>query len=120
MIKKILIVDDEPDLREMLKDFFERDNFDVTQASGGNEAFELIKNQKFDCVLSDIRMPLGSGIELAQNIKNLKNPKPFVVLITGFTEVPAHTIAELEVVKVFQKPFSPDELVSFINMQLMK
>lgn len=120
MDKKILIVDDEAELREILSGFFKNANFDVTTASGGIEAFELVKTQKFDCVLSDIRMPLGTGIELAQNIKSLGSKTPIMVLLTGFTDLSPKAVTELGVLKVFAKPFSALELIAFISKSLAK
>ena len=65
----ILIVDDEIDLRDSIAFDYKRKGFNVLVASSGNEAFEIVKKNKVNVVLSDVRMPDGDGIELLYNIK---------------------------------------------------
>jgi CheY-like chemotaxis protein len=105
MRKKILIVDDEPMLREILKEAFETANFAVHEAENGCEAFRLVREIQFDCVLSDIQMPGGDGKALAKNIHELPGPKPKVFLVTGFNDLTPQKAKELGVIKIFDKPF---------------
>jgi DNA-binding response OmpR family regulator len=114
MSKRILLVEDEIELREVLKDFLERESFQVIESTGGKLAFELIKDQSFDFVISDIRMPMGNGIDLAKNIQGMSGKKPRIILITGFTDVAEEDILNAGVEKVFSKPFLPEELVDYV------
>src|SRR4051794_40929547 len=82
----LLVVDDEPDLREALKTFFEMINFTVLCAGSGNTAFNLLQQEAVDIVLSDVRMPDGDGTELLQELRRQGNQVPFV-LMTGFADV---------------------------------
>ena len=66
---KILVVDDEPDLRELLADEFEYAGHKPFLASNGKEAYDLCTNEEFDAVISDVRMPGGDGIELLEDIE---------------------------------------------------
>ena len=66
--KRLLIVDDEPDLREMLEFEFEMSGASVETAMNGRDALEKFKHQAFDLIISDIRMPGGDGVELIKNL----------------------------------------------------
>ncbi len=111
MGKRILVVDDEPMLCEILKDFLEMDQYEVDQASGGQQAFEMICKFQYDCVISDVRMPSGDGTELAQRIFAMATPKPKVFLTTGFSEISDEQAKAIGVVKVLQKPFAYEQLL---------
>ncbi len=106
--KKILVVDDEPDLREILRDEFQLDSAHVQEAQNGIEAFELVKKNKFDLVVTDIRMPGGDGIDLAKNIKTLNADSPAVILITGFADISPEEAYDLGVEVFYAKPFHLD------------
>jgi len=106
MKKKILIVDDEVMIREIFREAFEAIGFVVHEASNGKNAFSKIQEIPFDCVLSDVRMPGGDGIELARNIHSLSGPKPKVFLVTGFSDLSTQKATEWGVIKIFDKPFN--------------
>ena len=114
MAKKILLVDDEIGLREVLREFLEWEKYKVAEASNGNEAWEMILKQDFDLVLSDIRMPGGTGIELAEKIFNYDGKKPFVYLMTGYSDLTVPEATKVGVIKVMNKPFEPKELIKDI------
>lgn len=83
MSARVLVVDDELSLRLTLLANLEVEGFDVVGAADAVEALELVKAQRFDLVLSDIRMPGMSGTELFRRIKLLRPDLP-VILMTGF------------------------------------
>jgi len=75
MKKKILVVDDEKDIREIIKIALEQDGFQVIEADNGKKAIELAKNEKPDLITLDIMMPNIDGFEAAKVIKkNRKQP----------------------------------------------
>lgn len=78
----ILVVDDEKEIRDGLKNLLERDDYKVDTAIDGDDALEKIKGLKYQLVISDIIMPKMSGIELLKKIKNL-SPFIEVIIITG-------------------------------------
>jgi DNA-binding NtrC family response regulator len=82
----ILIVDDEKNTREGLKQFLEAQDYDVITASEGREGFELFLKEKPDLVLTDIRMPGLDGLALLEKIKR-ENPKALVILMTAYGSV---------------------------------
>ncbi len=80
---RILIVDDDPVVRELLNMILHQDGHIVTQAGSGLQGFELYRSGKFDLVITDLLMPEMKGDELAARIKDMYPSQP-VVLITGF------------------------------------
>ncbi len=83
---KVLIVDDEVDICEMMAFSFESQGFETLIANDPEEAFELIKKEDPDLVISDIRMPKGGGMKLLEEIKKNDPKRPKVFLITGYSD----------------------------------
>ncbi|SLM28059.1 Sensory box histidine kinase and response regulator protein [Desulfamplus magnetovallimortis] len=81
-LKKILLVDDEQDIREVLGITLEDMGFEVFTAENGQKAMELFDKQDFSIILTDIKMPVMDGIELLKKIK-FKSPLTEVIMITG-------------------------------------
>ena len=79
----ILVVDDELSMREFLKILLEKEGYKVFTASEASSAIDLIRGQKFDLVLSDIKMPGMGGLSLLERIKELKAP----ILTTNFDDL---------------------------------
>ena len=79
---KILIVDDEEMIRETLKDILTNENYKTEEAKEGQEALNLIKKNKYDCILLDIKMPKMDGMEVLEKSMELAPETP-VVMITG-------------------------------------
>ena len=84
--EKILIVDDEEGLRKVLEIMLSREGFDVTAASSGSEALELLERDQFHVVISDIKMPGMSGIELLKAIRS-RDPGLPVVMMTAYASL---------------------------------
>lgn len=85
--RRVLVVDDEPMLREVLTAFLTRQELDVTPAESGQQALELFGQSPFNLVISDLRMPGMDGMQLLHAIKGL-NPKVPFILISGYGEIP--------------------------------
>ena len=100
----VLVVDDDPDLRECLVEDFSYHGLSVQEASCGKEAIELIQNNHFDFVFSDMRMPDGDGRFLAKEIKKMNNPKPILFLYSGFNDISNNEKLELDILEIFTKP----------------
>lgn len=86
--KHLLVVDDDPRIRGLLTESLAALGYTTTQASNGREALEIVFEQDFDCVITDIRMPEVDGLTLLQSLKAQK-PKMPVVMITAFA-IPQH------------------------------
>ena len=102
---QILLVDDEEELRELIAFELRDKAYVVTEASCGNDAIELLKAQPFDCVISDIRMPRGDGVQLLKWIGENLKPRPHVFLMTGFAEVTREEVLALGARDLLEKPF---------------
>lgn len=83
MAKSILIVDDNPNMSQLLSEMLEVFDYDSVMARDGDEALEKLNGQVFSLVITDMRMPNMSGLELLEQVKN-KFPKIPVVLISGY------------------------------------
>lgn len=83
----VLVVDDEPGLCDVLVFYLQESGYRTLVASGGDEALILMKTNAVDAVVSDIRMPNGSGIDLLDNIKRVSPHKPVVLLLTAFADL---------------------------------
>ena len=81
-MKKILVVDDESIIRDLLEDFLGRKGYDVYTASDGRAAIAKVKEIKPHIVLLDIKMPVMDGIEALEEIRKI-DPKVGVIMITG-------------------------------------
>jgi len=84
--KKILVVDDEEAIREVIKTGLVKLGYDPECAQNGKEALEILAREKFPLILTDLRMPEIDGIELCMRIKE-RNPKTVIYALSGhFTE----------------------------------
>ena len=81
---KILIIDDDHNMADSLRDILELEGYEVTLKERGREALELATRQDFDCFLFDIRMPGLNGVDALKELKGLKKD-PFVILMTGYS-----------------------------------
>jgi DNA-binding NtrC family response regulator len=113
----VLVVDDDELLLDLLVMFFEDQNYTVYRASSGNKALEVLKKQKVDVILSDIRMPDGSGPSLLIETRKLyPDPKELVfIFMSGYSDFPNVGQNDLHVAAVLAKPFELDDLVVVIN-----
>jgi two-component system response regulator PilR (NtrC family) len=107
---RILVVDDEPSMRDMLRIVLRRDGYDVVVAENGTAAIDRLQTEPFDLLLSDIRMPDLSGVEVLRAAKEA-NRDIVAFMMTAFastdTAVEAMRLGALD---YFTKPFSMDEL----------
>lgn len=108
---KILVVDDEAEVRELLRDILESEGYNVLLAEGGREALAIFEAGEFDAVFTDIGMPGMSGWELACAIRERDRQIPLAV-ITGWGEsVAADEQKRAQVDWVVTKPFSADRVL---------
>ena len=107
---RILVVDDEPSMRDMLRIVLSRDGYEVLVAKSGAEAIEVLRQQSVDLLLSDIRMPGTGGVEVLQAAKE-QNPDIVAFMMTAHASTETAVEAmRLGAADYFTKPFSMDEL----------
>lgn len=115
---RILVVDDEPDLREVLCDEFALAGANVSTAENGRKALEMLEQMSFDAVVSDIRMPGGNGVELLENIRKKNPAKPTVILMTGYADLSLEEALHKGADAMFNKPCDLDDVVVAIERSL--
>lgn len=112
---KMLVVDDEELLRETIAQDFERRKFEVLTAENGTVALEIVKKEKIDIVLTDVRMPKGDGIELLRNIRRIDHATPIVMFITGFSDMSVEDAYHEGADAIFSKPFDRKLLFATVD-----
>jgi len=113
----IVIVDDEPVIRDLLKNTMERTNYSCWFAGNGEEALKLFSGQTFDVVITDIDMPVMNGIELAKIIKS--NFTTDVIVMTGqILSYQYDEIINIGASDFVEKPFSPREMILRVDRVL--
>jgi len=118
--KPILIVDDEPIVRESIRDWLKDAGYKVATAETGEEALALVGKQDFSVIIMDVRLPGKTGATVLKEIKTLK-PGIKSIIITAYPS--AEMIAEarkLGVVDYLIKPIAPDDLERLVRETLAK
>jgi DNA-binding response OmpR family regulator len=100
----LLIIDDEPPIRELLAQIARRAGFAVDTARDGVEALEMMAQKDYTIAIVDLMMPRLSGYELVQKISTLK-PRPTVIVATALTNSDVATLDDSMVRRVIRKPF---------------
>ena len=117
-MSKLLIVDDESDVREFARNFFKKRGIEVWTASGGREALELIAKNSPDLVLLDVRMEEMTGIAVLRALRKQDN-KTKVIMVTGVEDEEVIKEANtLGVVSYIHKPLILEELEKIVLAQL--
>lgn len=111
---KILVVDDEKLIREVIKEYANQENYIVYEAENGIEAMEIVKNRDIDIVILDIMMPKLDGYSACKEIKKIKNI-PIIMLSARNEEFDKLNGFELGIDDYITKPFSPKELIARIK-----
>lgn len=117
---RVLVVDDDPGILSLLDDYLAMQGFSVTAFDSGLAAMEVIGKEYFDIVLTDLRMPDLSGIDILTGVKNV-NPDTEVIIVTGFATVESAIEAlKLGGYDYLQKPVKLDRLKILIERILEK
>ncbi|MGD9950046.1 MAG: sigma-54-dependent transcriptional regulator [Desulfobulbus sp.] len=119
-MSSILVVDDELSMREFLRILLEKEGYQVTLAAEGKNALQLAEQHSFDLVISDIRMPGMSGLELLAQLKEVQ-PDIGVIMITAFASPDdAVTAMKSGAFDYITKPFNVDEIKRVVRAVLKK
>ncbi len=119
-VKRLLIIDDEADIRLLLKKFFSKKGFEVSVHEDGTKGLAFLKQQSVDLVLCDFRLPDYLGLEMLQKIKIIDPAVP-VIIITGYTDVRVAVEAlKKGAFDYVTKPLYPDEILHTVQNALGK
>ena len=116
MSKKILVVDDEPDIHSVIKAVLSKKDYDVQSASDGQEALEKLSAQKYDLIILDVLMPNVNGFTVLQRIREGGQTDLPVIMLTAMS-------AERDIWKGYEKgatyyltkPFENKQLVNIVD-----
>ena len=119
MVKsRILVIDDEPRIRDACQMVLEGMDFEVDTAADGSQGLAKIKDRHFDIVLVDLMMPVLSGFDVLFQVRE-NHPDTVVIVITGYATV-EHSIEAMKkgAFDFIPKPFTPDQLRTVVNKSL--
>ncbi|SRR5712691_12428118 len=108
--KRVLVVDDDAGLRELLVTMLRRRDLTVDQAADGREALELLKENTYSVVLLDLLMPNVDGFAVVDGLPSA----PVVLVITGADRALVKRLDPKKIHGVIRKPFDPDELANLV------
>lgn len=112
---RVLVVDDDDDLRRAIREVFLMRGFAVNTAPDGSTAVKLAHRERYDVVVSDIRLPGIDGIEVTRKLKRLRDA-PRVILLTAYPEWNVYDLArEAGAERIINKPVGIGRLVSLVE-----
>lgn len=110
----ILVVDDDPEMRELLLDVLGNEGYEVAEAKDGTEAVLALRAREFDIILMDKNMPGPSGLDLLPGFRRVC-PRSQIIMMTAFGDVPSYMDAvEKGAVEYLFKPFRMEEMKAAI------
>ena len=116
---KILVVDDETLIRDVIKEYLKVENYEVIEAENGIEAVDICENQDIDLIILDIMMPKMDGYTAYKTIKE-KKKIPTIILSARSEEYDKLLGFDLGIDDFLAKPFSPKELVARVKAVLRR
>ncbi|GAA4308556.1 sigma-54 dependent transcriptional regulator [Pontixanthobacter gangjinensis] len=117
-MSKVLVVEDDVAFGTMLKTFLEKRDYKVALVYSAAEAFKKISSDKFDLVLTDVRLPDNDGLEILKNVK-AENPSTQVIVMTSYAEISMAVNAMKEgAFDYVSKPFRPESILQTIENAL--
>lgn len=117
-MSKILVIDDEIEICLILDKFLTKKGFEVVTAHTGNDGLAKLKNNTFDLIISDFRLPDFTGLDLLKEIKAIRQGNK-VIIITGYSDIRmAVEVIKYGAIDYITKPLYPEELLSLINQSI--
>jgi len=118
--KKVLVIDDEVQIRRVIELKLKNRGYQVLMANNGEEGLEIIKTQQPDVVITDIRMPKLDGKALCRETNEIKRKRPFLTIIITCRISPHDKswIEKMDDTIFMEKPFSPSRLAECIDQYL--
>ncbi|MFZ5519108.1 MAG: NAD(P)H-dependent oxidoreductase subunit E [Candidatus Zhuqueibacterota bacterium] len=115
---KILVIDDEPGLREGCRRICEAEGFQVMVAQNGRAGLDIAETNKIDCALIDLKLPDMDGLDVLRTIRSV-HPEILAIIITGHGSIEIAVEAiKLGAYDFLSKPFTPDQLMKIVNKGL--
>ena len=117
MAKKILVVDDEPDLLKVVTFRLRKLGYDIIEATAGQKAIALIQEHRPDLILLDLRLPIMDGWEVCRRVKADDQLKhiPIIILTASAGALNSEMTKELKAEYLLVKPFEPEKLLEIVK-----
>jgi two-component system chemotaxis response regulator CheY len=121
MLKKILVVDDSPSLRQIISIVLTTAGYDVIEAENGQQALEKLDGSKIHLAICDVNMPVMDGIEFVKNVKSMPNYRflPIIMLTTESGENRKQEGRDAGVKAWVVKPFRPDQILNAVSKLIL-
>lgn len=119
-MEKILIVEDEKNIVELLKYNLEKNDYSTDYAYDGEEGLNLFKNNKYDLILLDLMLPKITGLELCEKMKEINSEIPIIMLTAKSRETDKIEGLNIGADDYITKPFSINEVLARINALLRR
>jgi len=117
--KDILLVDDDIDYLQLFSTILESEGFDVSTASGGINALETLKHNKFKMMITDFNMPEINGVELATKVKEQRSDMRIVLASGGDLSEIVEDAANAGISELFSKPIKLQKFLEVIRSSLL-
>jgi len=115
-MKRLLIIDDEPKIVEILDDFFSMNDFEVINAANGKEALELLKDEATpDLIILDDKMPVMGGVSFLEKMEGHTNKVPVIVLSGSINADQIKVFKKMKYEHILIKPIRLSELLSVVE-----
>lgn len=116
--ERLLIVDDDEEMRDLLRKVLEKEGYRVSVAGDGREALAVLAREAFDLVVTDMLMPHDGGLELLEALQKIQPALP-VIIVTAFGDWHSYTRAlELGAAAFISKPLRMSELIAAVHNAL--
>lgn len=103
---KILVIDDEQGIRDLLDTLLQRKGYDVVLAASGQKGLELLRREQPDVIVLDLKMPGMDGLTVLQQIRSFDSKKPVIILTGAGTPETEQKVRALRVAEFVKKEFS--------------
>jgi CheY-like chemotaxis protein len=115
----LLLVEDEPFLREIMSAWLERAVGGLVSAENGREALEILRANKIDLIISDVRMPVMNGIEMLKQLNQSPAPRPGLIFVSGFSDLTLRDAYAMGAEAILEKPIKREELLEIAQTSLV-
>lgn len=116
-VNEIMVVDDQPGIRMLLREVFKQTDYQIVTAANGEQALELLKKEDLRLVLLDMKIPKMNGLEIMHKIKDIK-PEVKVIIMTAYGEnAMVQEALQNGAVAHFTKPFDLHELIDTVEKE---
>ena len=115
--RRLLVVEDDESIRDMIEMVLDSEGYEVVAATNGAAALDLLRQERPDLILLDMKMPVMDGWEFARHYAALPEPRPPIVVLTAAQDA-GRRAAEIGAQGYLAKPFSIDDLLDAIDRHL--